>query len=607
MKFKLTIVQKGLLLVLVPLLFELTSVAILAKVSAEAESQAEKSQHLFEVSDATNELLKILYTFLTTNKMHKVTSSGDLLNFHLGEEEKCHVLIVKLKKLTQDNPKQFAIVKRTEDGFYAGVQSIKEAAQAYNDGDMTRYHHIHESMGQFVKSIASDELVTLNQEARDQQAALLIEQQEKQTFLKILLAGVVASSVLFSIALSFVITSSLTKRLQTLGDNALKVARGQELPALIGGDDEIAEVDRVFHHMVDGLEEAHYRERAILENAQDVICSISRRGSFEAVSKACHKVFGYGEEELIGKHFVDLVHKDDVQNVITALETVKGDSIQFEVKMLHKSGTVIWIAWSAYWSKEEGALFCVLHDVTERKEAERLRQEVINMVTHDLRTPLTAIRHTLEMLGQEAAGPVGAENKKLISRAEGASKRMVLLISDLLDIEKIKSGQMQLSPTRILVDELFELTNETVAGLVVEKQIRLVMKESDLQVTVDPDRIAQVLVNLVSNAVKFSEAGRSITLSARALPTQGANAKRFVEISVQDQGRGIPANLLETIFEQFQQVERGDGRAKGGTGLGLTICRALVEMHGGKIWAESRQTATLVEPQGSTFKFTLPV
>ena len=215
------------------------------------------------------------------------------------------------------------------------------------------------------------------------------------------------------------------------------------------------------------------------------------------------------------------------------------------------------------------------------------------MVTHDLRTPITAIRHTVEMMSSGMVGNISADAGKMLNRVGVATTRMMLLINDLLDIEKIKTGMMRMECSIVMVSDLYELCSHTVEGLLAEKSITLNTDDSELEVYADADRIAQVLVNLVSNAVKFSPHNSKIDLSANL-------SGDFVEISVRDSGRGIPSHMLTSVFERFQQVESADSRERGGSGLGLAICKAIVEMHGGKIWVES------VESEGSTFKFLVP-
>lgn len=182
----------------------------------------------------------------------------------------------------------------------------------------------------------------------------------------------------------------------------------------------------------------------------------------------------------------------------------------------------------------------------------------------------------------------------MLDIAVNNTDRLVRLINDILDIERIESGKVTISKQVYDAANLLSQAADAMRIVAEKAGITLSVSHFSAQVWVDSDRIIQTLTNLLSNAIKFSSAGSTVWLSA-------APQKEQILFQVTDQGRGIPAAHLETIFERFQQVDASDSRKKGGTGLGLAICRSIVQNHGGKIWTES----TLGE--GSTFFFTLPV
>jgi PAS domain S-box-containing protein len=326
-----------------------------------------------------------------------------------------------------------------------------------------------------------------------------------------------------------------------------------------------------------------------------VICSIDKSGKFATVSPASSKVLGYSPDELLGKHYIDLAVAEDAARVLASMDALLAAEAQepFETKIKRKDGAIIDILFSAYWSNQEKTYFCVLHDITERKDAERMKQEVLAMVSHDLRTPLTAIRHLLEMLDMGTGGELPEGARKLVSRADAASKRMLTLVNDLLEIEKIRAGMMELNRAEIPVANLFEACMPIIAPLAEEKSVKLNIIDTDIDVFADPNRIIQVIVNIVSNAIKFSPQRGTVTVCARS-------RDNAVQIEVKDQGPGIPVHMRESIFSRFQQLQQGDDFNKGGTGLGLAICKAIVQLHGGEIWVECPK-----DEGGSTFIFTI--
>ncbi len=233
-------------------------------------------------------------------------------------------------------------------------------------------------------------------------------------------------------------------------------------------------------------------------------------------------------------------------------------------------------------------------DIRRRGEVERIKDELVSVVSHELRTPLTSIRGSLGLLASGKLGPLSPQGARMVQIATQNAERLVRLISDTLDLERLESGSMALERDWAHADAVAQRAVETLRGMAEECGVRLEAAiPPGLPLWVDADRVEQVLVNLVSNAIKFSPAGSLVRLTAER---RGGE----VLFAVIDRGRGIPDSKLEHVFERFRQVDSSDAREKGGTGLGLAICRSIVQQHGGRIWAASEVGA------GSTFFFTLP-
>jgi PAS domain S-box-containing protein len=233
-------------------------------------------------------------------------------------------------------------------------------------------------------------------------------------------------------------------------------------------------------------------------------------------------------------------------------------------------------------------------DIAERRAIERMKDEFISVVSHELRTPLTSIRGALGLLASGQLPPDSDKCHRMIEIAVSNTDRLVRLINDILDIERIESGQVVMAREICDAAELMRQAAELMRPLAERAGVNLVVEAVAIPLWADPDRTLQTLANLLSNAIKFSTAGTVVHLAAE-------RRADVVLFQVSDQGRGIPADRLESIFERFQQIDASDSRRKGGTGLGLAICKSIVSQHGGSIWAES------VVGQGSTFYFTLPL
>lgn len=350
--------------------------------------------------------------------------------------------------------------------------------------------------------------------------------------------------------------------------------------------------------------EAQARERELAEEDRDrffdmsldMLCIAGTDGYFKQLNAAWEKTLGYTLEELMARPYVDFVHPDD--RGLTGRESQRlrlgGLTFDFENRYLAKDGTYRWLSWRSAAFPERGLIYAVARDVNERKKVEQMKNDFISVVSHELRTPLTSIRGSLGLIAGGVAGEIPEKARSLVEIAAKNSERLVRLINDMLDIEKIESGEMGF---RLALVELMPLVEQAVdanrafaARYGVE--IRIVEAAPGARVRADPDRILQVLTNLLSNASKFSPRGETVELAVSRRDGQ-------VSVSVQDRGRGIPPEFQPRVFEKFAQADASSTRDKEGTGLGLSISRAIAESHGGRLGFETGAG-------GTTFRFDLP-
>lgn len=351
-------------------------------------------------------------------------------------------------------------------------------------------------------------------------------------------------------------------------------------------------------HAVRASEE---RYRQIVEAAGDIIYEVGPEGRFTYANPASLRILGYETGEVVGRHYSELVRADYRSRAADLYaRQVHGriPTTYLEFPAVARDGREIWIGQIVQIVEEHGAvrgLHAVARDISARHEVERMKDEFISIVSHELRTPLTSIRGSLGLLSSGKLDLAGESARRLVEIARENSERLIRLINDMLDIERIETGAIAMRLDPVSSTALADQAVDTVRGMAERAGVTIETDVHPFEIRVDPDRMVQVLTNLVSNAVKFSpaDAGSVVTVEARA----GEEEACFRVI---DRGRGIPADKLETIFERFQQVDSTDSREKGGTGLGLAISRGIVQQHGGSIRVES-------EPgQGSTFTFVIP-
>lgn len=353
------------------------------------------------------------------------------------------------------------------------------------------------------------------------------------------------------------------------------------------------------------LRESESRMRAILDSAMDAIITIDVSGKIESINPAAMRLFGYSEREMVGKNVSMIIpgpHRDQHQGYIEKfLETHKRKlvGIPREFNAVRKDGLIfpIEIALSDIRVNNKRLFTAILHDLSERHRADKMKNEFISTVSHELRTPLTSIIGSLGLVLGGAIPGVPEKANEMISIAKKNADRLVRLINDILDIEKIESGKLdvclKLQPLTPLVDQGIELTQGFAQkfGVTITRTSPL---SKIANVNVDGDRLIQVINNLLSNAVKFSPQSSSVDVSVTP-------SARSVRVSVADHGPGIPEEFQERIFKKFAQADSSDTRKHPGTGLGLNISKALIESMGGRINYET----TL--GQGTTFYFDLPI
>jgi PAS domain S-box-containing protein len=345
------------------------------------------------------------------------------------------------------------------------------------------------------------------------------------------------------------------------------------------------------------------RFAGILEIADDAVISIDNNQKITLFNQGAEKIFGYTAEEAIGQPLDVLlpirfaeIHQHHVVDFANSFREARKMGERREIFGRRKNGEEFpaEASISKLKLKGETVFTVILRDTSDRKVIERMKDEFVSIVSHELRTPLTSIHGSLGML---VSGLLDAEpqtGKRLLEIAVNSTERLIRLINDVLDVERIESGKVEMVKQACDVADLLMNLAEVMQPMAKKFGVTLSVLPISAEVWVDRDRIIQTLTNLVSNAIKFSPQGSTVWLSAE----HQDNCLRF---QIKDQGRGIPRDKLETIFERFQQVDASDSRNQDGTGLGLAICRNIVQQHGGRIWVES----TL--GQGSSFYFTLPV
>lgn len=354
----------------------------------------------------------------------------------------------------------------------------------------------------------------------------------------------------------------------------------------------------------DALENSEKYQRSIVENMVDGLITIDGKGIVSSFNPAAVKIFGYQPNEVIGKNIKMLMPEpyhsehDGYLNNYHKTSKKKIIGLGREVDGQHKDGHTfpMDLAVSEMMVNEKKLYTGLVRDISERKQMDKMKNEFISTVSHELRTPLTSIRGSLGLIAGGAVGDLPEQAEEMLNIATNNTERLLLLINDILDIQKIESGQMAFKFRDMEIISFLKqsLADNAVYGKQHGVKFVLAKELTPTHVYADNDRMMQVMANLLSNAAKFSPKNDTVEINV------ALHHGDSVRISITDHGPGIPEKFQSKLFDKFTQSDSSDARQKGGTGLGLSISKIIVEKHGGRIGFVSR------EGIGTTFYMELP-
>lgn len=478
MRFDLRLSQKGLILVLVPIVFELIFVVCLATLLKQAEDGMIKENHSRAVVTTTHDLQKLFYDAGAALSFYRMTRDESFMQrYRKAIEQKIPDHLKKCYALMKDEDFELESYKKMETATHEGIAELERCRERLEEG--TRQFFIVESRVHLEKLLrVIDDLIQKEREVQDRAPAA--QTAARRTVVYFLFAGV-AFSVLLGLVLALFFNYDIINRIKIMIANTRRVVRREPLLPRVSGKDEIAQLDNVFHEMSEALDEAsHYK------------------------------------------------------------------------------------------------------------------QEMLEMVSHDLRSPLMSVQVSLALLNSGALGDLPKGASKEATVAEKNASRLIKMINDLLDIEKLESGRFELDLQEGDVLEAIDRAVAAIDALARAKNVSIKTPEQSISAVFDADRIEQVFTNVLSNAVKFSPVDGVVTISLK-------KENNFAAVRIADNGPGVPADKRQTIFERFRQTGADKAVEKSGSGLGLAIARALISEHKGSISVEENPGG------GSIFVITLPL
>lgn len=603
------------LMVALPVAVQFVIFAHLTKQTAELQKTAHKLTVRRDIVNKINNVF--LNTFFGFQSLMQYKMYGTP-----GTDKYYHQYTAKIKKQTAE----LADIIEVGTGDIVGANTLRQQSKRFL-GDLSRSQFNPDPDAEVTTIFQGlEENVKLRESARD--LFMLFgnigrKAQQEVTAAEIPQEGFVSSvvqttniSVVLNTILAMTFASlfviGTVRKLNVLKENTARFASGEPLLERLNASDEFGDLDKTFHDMAEAITALRIKEQAmteqlrewkdqlesVLESVPAALIVATEDGEVESINPSAERLFSYDADSIAGQSLDKLFIKPAKQEGSTLSLLLKaGAEKMIQLEALSFDQEIIPVAASA--THCEGPygkyVLVTIIDETERFKLEQLKREFYSMVSHDIRTPLTTVGVVLELANQGQYGPISEELSDKLSTAERNTQRLLEMVGRLLAVEKLDEGRVELKFEDEEISEILDSAVESVQQLCEEKRVKLETKVTpeDAIIRCDKSFIIQVLTNLISNAIKYSPEEGTISVIAR----RGFTSAEF---SVADQGPGIPEGKRATIFERFKQAEAQRDRKAGGFGLGLAICKSIVEQHGGKIGVKSE------EGKGSTFWFSLP-
>ncbi len=693
---RLKLSHKGLLLIAIPLAFQAMLVLAVGFILRDTEAEIQREVWARDLQTHLTRLNALLTASGVSAQQYGIRPSPDILRRYQNAISQVPKEFRTLETLAAGHQEILDTLSKLEISVTAASTRLDQGLALIGQGDIVGSFRLLLPLVPAMKKITNevDELSARAQAIQD--ASPKLQVQARQRLMALLaLAVVVNVGLAFALAMHFNRTTA--RRLACVMDNTRRFGAGRRLNDLLPGKDEISELDGLFHDMADTLEAAARRERVVVENAVDVICSISAEGMISAVNPAVLRSWGFDKGDLQGRPYADLVDPEDREEVLRTVERMmtQGLSDSFECRIRRSEGSILHTLWSAHYSQNERSLFCVVHDITLRKlaadrlkeseararlileampvgllvldlkgtiesanpliatmlgyeqedfagrslislaaqsrpidferdigsqaigraveiavarknnsnfpaeillrefesvegprflcvmldvsqrhEVERMKQEFVAMVSHDLRTPLASVQAFLTMVAEGVYGGLPDSIFTDSQSADEHASKLLCLVSDLLDLEKMESGHFTINCEEFPIVRLIERAIESVRERIDRYGVEIQCLHSPGVVLADQERLVQAVGSLISYLSSTGWRGSAVSISSE----ENDDA---VEIKVSGTGRALTREEQETLFDRFRYLkgttsgERGD--------LGLVLAKAITTQHGGTI------------------------
>lgn len=572
----LSMARKGMLLVALPLVTGTVLTVFLLLALEQAERETEREASAKAISMQVNQVGQMLFDSASSMSTYAFTKNVAYRKRYGEIVTDAPNAYLTLRQMVADRPEQLKLVNRM---YRLQNRTFKLFEQLDNPRDssstieflriMGLREHAQSIAHQFVEDL--EKFRTIQSKYDRSSPAKAYSKYVKQLCLFGPLVAIALTAWLVAI-----FSRSVTRRLGVMIDNAQRMTSGLNLAPPVCGSDEITTLDVVFHSMARQVRANEARVRSIIESMPVALLITDEHGIIESSNGTADRLLGYQTGELNGVEIGSIV--------VGGNATIAGSfGRQEEQQWRRKGGEVLYADVSSVQIEMDDAPKRLVSavDTTQKHAVEQAKREFFSMISHDLRAPLTSIGFSMEQLRSGNCGLLNENGRTVVARTSDDAANVVTLLDGLLDLEKI--GQLKPRHEVVELNQVVIRAVNAVRHPATAKRIEIKSPAEYLECFADGAQLVQVLTNLLINAIKFSPEESLIEVAY-----QEVDDGECIEISVQDQGRGIPHENLSSVFERFVQVADAD-RDLGGKGLGLSICKSIVEAHGGVIGVESAE------------------
>lgn len=580
--------QKAFLVLAIPFVFEIACGGVVAYLLHQIEEDRQQEVFARDLSFHFGQVMSKILDRGTVSFQRQLGDDPGAARRLASSSENIWAEVEVIKTLVRDHPKEKETIewiveqrKQIDDNY----EAAKKRGELKGAAGLTQWRVMRNRLLSMLRKMQA-----VIDQADETQQQKKRNQSNMRFAIEVMLLILLAFDVLVAAILAQYFYRQVVKRMSVLIDNTRRIATGETLNAPLAGNDEITELDTFFANMQMAINQSRSAEQSIIDNAVDVICVVNENSCLARMNEAAYSNWGYETAELLGQLVDVLIVEEDRSQFLEALRLSEQDpsaNVTVENRVRKKDGNLSQMRWSLSYSPEEKSVFCIAHDINAQKETDQLRRDFVGMVSHDLKTPLTSLVITHEFFSSGAYGDLTDEGMEKLSIASRNAAQLLLLVENVLDVEKLEAGQLDIKQESVPVDYIFATAVKTIFRFseTEDTMVRLPLA-SGLVAIGDREKLVKVAANLISYALNIGDEHKYITTLVH---TNGKSARLSVQVYPRKPG---------TTESEELTVDRALAAEDS---INISLSRSIVKSMNGEFGTELQENGSLL------FWFSIPL